>query len=345
MTAPSVPSPRALPALRPELRLIPGARTVLGEPSWLIHDPLLHRFIEIDQSSYEMLSFWHRSRTLDEFRASAASHGIDQPEDAIRGLLSFAERNHLVLSNQPRIWRSYTNQSSAAEPTALGWLLHNYLYVRLPLINPQPYLLRTLPFARVLASKVAIGLYLLLGSVGLYLASRQWELFLATWPELLTWEGAIVAGLVFIGLKAAHELGHAYTAIQFGCQVPSMGVAFMLLAPMPYTDVTDAWRLKDRRQRLRIDSAGVMVETAIACVALFLWAFLPDGAARTTAFLVATISLAATLLINVNPLMRFDGYYILSELVGIKNLQSPRLRAWRVGRAPRSLRIVGIIAR
>jgi putative peptide zinc metalloprotease protein len=323
-----------LQVLRPELRLLPGARLPQGASTWLIHDPVQHRFIEIDQTSYEILSKWREVKTLDELCVLVTELGVTHTDNAIRTLRVFLERNQLLLCEQPGHWHKFAAQSVAEHPTALGWLLHNYLFVRLPLINPQPFLTSTLSSARWLASKQFIAIYGMLGCTGLYLASRQWEVFLSTWPEVLSREGAAVAGVILVALKIAHELGHAYTAVHFGCQVPSMGIAFMVLAPMPYTDVTDAWRLANRWQRIRIDCAGVFVETAIACFALFLWAFMPEGGARTTAFLIATISLAATLLININPLMRFDGYYVLSEAIGIKNLQSRsfELSAWALRR-------------
>jgi putative peptide zinc metalloprotease protein len=108
-----------------------------------------------------------------------------------------------------------------------------------------------------------------------------------------------------------------------------VGVAFMVLVPMLYTDVTDAWRLGDRRARLAIDAAGILVEIALACLALFLWPFMPEGPAKTAAFMVATASLILTLGLNLNPFMRFDGYYLLADALRIDNLQT---RAFSLGR-------------
>ena len=128
----------------------------------------------------------------------------------------------------------------------------------------------------------------------------------------------------------------------------------MMMAPMLYTDVTDAWRLRVRRQRLIIAGAGIMVELGLACVALFVWAFLPDGSLRSIAFILAVVSLAASLAINLNPLMRFDGYYLLADWLGVENLQSRafdlalwKLREWLFGlcipcseQLPHKLRVI-----
>ena len=146
---------------------------------------------------------------------------------------------------------------------------------------------------------------------------------------MFSFEGAVYFTLSLILLKAAHELGHALTASRFGCYVPNMGVAFMLMMPLLYTDVTDSWRLSSRRQRLLIGVAGIAVELALACFATFLWVFLPDGSARGIAFMVATTGWVLSLAFNLNPCLKFDGYYLLADLIGVDNLQP---RAFALGR-------------
>jgi putative peptide zinc metalloprotease protein len=108
-----------------------------------------------------------------------------------------------------------------------------------------------------------------------------------------------------------------------------MGVCFLVMFPVLYTDVTDAWRLGSRRKRLMIGAAGVAVELAVACFATLAWAFLDDGPARSVAFTMATVGWVISLAINLNPLMRFDGYYLFSDAIGVENLQA---RAFEYGR-------------
>ncbi|CAK0743261.1 putative peptide zinc metalloprotease protein [uncultured Gammaproteobacteria bacterium] len=114
-----------------------------------------------------------------------------------------------------------------------------------------------------------------------------------------------------------------------------MGIALLVLWPVLYTDVSDAWRLVPRRQRLLIGAAGVLAELALALIATFVWSFLSDGPARSAAFLVATTTWIATLAINFSPFMRFDGYYLLSDWLGVSNLgdRSFALGRWRLRQA------------
>jgi putative peptide zinc metalloprotease protein len=322
--------PHELPELRPELRLLEGARGAGGEPSWLVHDPVQNRFIQIDATAYEALRHWGQCRSVDELvaRADAAgAAGLDTR--SVEGLVDFLFANQLTVAPKSSGWRYFVGHRTAGHRSAWSSLLHNYLFVRVPLCRPQVFLERTLPIARFLASPALRIAIALMGLVGLYLASRQWDQFAAGIADVFTWEGVLVAAVALLLVKVLHEMGHAYMAVHFGCRVHSMGVAFMLMAPMPYTDVTDAWRLTDRRRRLLIDSAGVIVEVAVAVIALLLWSFLPEGGLRSAVFLLCAVSLASSLAINLNPFMRFDGYYLLCELVHIENLQE---RAFGVGR-------------
>jgi putative peptide zinc metalloprotease protein len=153
-----------------------------------------------------------------------------------------------------------------------------------------------------------------------FLVSRDWQRFVGTFPHLFSL-GALAFGVALFFAKFCHEFGHAFMAKRAGCRVQSMGVAFMVLLPMFYTDVSDAWRVNDRRARLLIGAGGVLAELLLACIALLVWSLLPDGPARTAAFMLASATWITTLVVNLNPFMRFDGYFLLSDLWEVDNLQ------------------------
>lgn len=319
-----------LPELRPELRLAKGAAGYSGEPSWLIQDPIQGRNIQLDLASYETLAHWRESRSLDELVARVNANGrvaVDRP--TVEKLVEFLHQNNLTVAPVKDGWRHFVAQRQKQRHAPHTWLLHNYLFFRIPFWRPQRFLDRTLPAVRWLAAPAIQWAIAIAGLIGIYLVSRQWEAYLSTYQDFVSLEGIILGALTLAGIKAAHELGHAYVAVHFGCRVPTMGAAFMLLAPMLYTDVSDAWKLRDRRQRMHIDSAGVRVELAIAAIALFLWPFLPEGPLKGAAFMLSAISLLTSLMINLNPFMRFDAYYLLSEFLQVENLQP---RSFALGR-------------
>ncbi|MBS0242244.1 MAG: HlyD family efflux transporter periplasmic adaptor subunit, partial [Proteobacteria bacterium] len=319
-----------LPPLRADLELLPGAADVNGQPTWLIHDPLMNRFTQIQPPAYEALKYWSTCSSVGELVARVNAEGRAQLEiAAVVALIDFLFASQLTEHPKAGGWQSFVRSKSARKQSLPAWLVHHYLFFRIPLIKPQAILERSLPVARLLWSRPVRVLCVMMGLAGLYLASRQWEHFVTTLMSYFSWEGIVTGSLALGFVKLAHELGHAYAAAHFGCRVHTMGIAFVVMAPLPYTDVTDSWRLTDRRKRLLIDSAGIITEAVIAAVALFVWSFLPDGPVRSAAFVLSAVSVMSSLAINLNPFMRFDGYYLLSEMLGVENLQS---RAFAVGR-------------
>ena len=135
-------------------------------------------------------------------------------------------------------------------------------------------------------------------------------------------QGTVWFALTLSCLKAIHEFGHAYTAKRFGLRVPTVGIALLVMVPVLYTDVNESWKLTGRRQRVAIGVAGVTAELCCAAIAMCAWGFLPNGPARSAAFLVATSTWITTVLINLSPFMRYDGYYVLSDWLETPNLHA-----------------------
>ncbi|CAK0745094.1 putative peptide zinc metalloprotease protein [Azospirillaceae bacterium] len=254
---------------------------------------------------------------------------LEVEESDLIEFIRFLRANALTRSDSPLAVQAFVEQVHRSKLSWPMWLLHHYLFVRIPLARPDAFLSATLPFARILARPSVLSFILLLGVVGVGLSLRQWDIFLHTFQNFMSWDGAAAFAITLSIVKIAHELGHAYVAHAFGCRTPTMGVALLVLWPVLYTDVSDAWRLTSRRQRLLIDAAGVLTELSLAMIATFLWSFLPDGPLRSAAFLVSTTTWVSTVAINLSPFMRFDGYYLLTDALAVSNLQD---RAFALGR-------------
>ena len=323
------PVPR-IAGLRDDLEITAAAAAGTGQPAWVIYDPAQHRHIQSERETTDLLSIWRAGATIPEVTAAAkATLGINVGDDQVARLAEFLRRNQLLDAVHPGAWRELAQIAAAARHGIGARLVHNYLFFRVPLCRPQRALEAILPGLAFLFTRGAHLFFAGLGLVGLYLVTRQWDAFLSTFHQFLSWEGGIAFAAALLVVKALHELGHAFTAVRYGCRIPAIGVAFMLMTPLFYTDVSDAWRLSSRRQRLLIDAAGIIVELWIACLATFLWAFLPDGTVRGVAFVIATTGWIMSLGLNLNPFMRFDGYYMLCDIVGVENMQS---RSFALGR-------------
>jgi len=323
-----------LPVLREDLLLQPGPPAADDSPSWTIYDPARGRYFRIGWTAFQMLSRWSLATASALLKVTNKETTCHLTQQDLNELLRFLFANNLTVNPINGDYHSYLQQNRASSPPWYQQLVHSYLFFRIPLLRPDRFLRLSLPYLHwCFASRM---LYILggIGVLGLYLVSRQWETFTATFLHFFDWEGALYYGLALIFSKTLHELGHAYTAVRLGCRVPVMGIAFMALFPMPYTDVTDAWRLRSRRQRVAIDGAGISVELALAVLATLAWSFLPDGPTRSAAFVLATTTWITTLTINLSPFMRFDGYYLLADAWGVDNLQMRAfaLARWRLRR-------------
>ncbi len=310
-----------LPQLREDLTLLEGPANSDGSPTWNIYDSIRNRYFRIGWLAFQLLSRWSSGtvqKILKTVNDEATCYVTDKDVD---DLLVFLYANSLTVSTPTGSSRDYLEQYKSTKKHWLNWLIGNYLFFRIPLVRPHNFLKATLPFVEPFFSNKFRNLVFLSGAIGIYLAAREWDVFVNSFLYFFNLQGffAYVCALVFI--KILHELGHGYTATLYNTKISTMGVAFLVMFPILYTDTSDAWRLKSRRQRLHIGMAGMMVELYIACVATFAWAFMPDGIFRSMAFLLATSSWLMSLSVNLNAFMRFDGYYILSDWWGIENLQ------------------------
>lgn len=311
----------SLPSLRQELSISAGPRLADGQPSWTLHDPARNLFFQLDWPSFEMLSRWHlqdASAIVDEINRDTA---LQLDGDAFAELLAFLAEQQLL---QPG--RGSATVMAAIKARQQGtwqqWLLHNYLFFRIPLLRPDRWLTWLQPRLAFFFSPACRTLTIAAGVLGLIAAYREWEQFSATLMDTLSWQGAVLYGAAIVFVKTCHELGHALTAKRYGCRVPTMGLAFLVMWPVAYTDTNEVWKLSSRQQRLAVASAGIVTELGIAAWATLAWSWLPEGGARQVAFLLSTTTWISTLAINASPFMRFDGYYILSDYLGIPNLHN-----------------------
>ncbi|MET4000746.1 HlyD family efflux transporter periplasmic adaptor subunit [Marinobacterium sp. MBR-109] len=318
-----------LPALRQDLKLLPGSHDEDGAPRWLLHDRARNRYFTLSMDALALIRHWQPGRTLDEMVNYLTQHGLSHESDEIRAFIDFLIANHLVMARSEGASGYFAQRQREGRQGFLRWLMHNYLFIRIPLLRPDRWLARLAPRVSWLFTATAHRLVLLIGLLGGLLVLRQWDEFSATFLYFFSLEGIVLYGLTLVLVKSAHEMGHALVSHRLGCRVASMGIAFLVMFPVLYTDTTDAWKLRSRRDRLRIVTAGVRTELYLALVATFLWGILPDGALRSAAFFVATTSWVTSLLVNISPFLRFDGYYAFSDLLGVENLQQ---RAFALGR-------------
>lgn len=318
--------------MRRDLELYPGPAGAEGAPSWTLFDPLRQRFFRLGWVEGVILSQWGIGTKEAVEKAAAKVAGAVVTGARVEEVGQFLATNELLQSVERLTIKQLIIRSQARKRGFWLWLFHNYLFIKIPLFHPDRFLTATLPMARWLVSRGFLILLTIVGVVGIYLTVRQWDGFIHALPDAPTPTGAVMLAMAVLLAKLMHELGHAYAACHYGCRVPSMGMALIVLWPVLYADTSETWKLASHRARLQVGVAGVGAELTLALVATFLWHFPAPGPWRDALALLAAVSWISTLAVNLNPCMRFDGYYLLADWVAIPNL-GPRafaLAGWRL---------------
>ena len=318
---PESPESAVLPKIRQDLKLYPGPKHRDGSPGWRILDPVRNRFFEIGWLEFQLLSHWSEDDTVEELIDLVSQDSSVQPTvKEVAGFVAFLDNNQLtVAKDKASLGRLRGTLARSVKP----WyetLFHNYLFFRIPLVKPDRFLEKTLPlvafFYTYWFAALVIGVFVL----DLYLVSREFDEVRRTFAYFFNLQGGIYFLIAASASKVIHELGHAYTARRYGVRVPAMGLAFLVMWPVLYTDTSESWKLADNKKLFAIASAGIVSELSLACFATLFWVLSPEGPSKNIFFILATTTWVMTLAINASPFMRFDGYYLLSDFLDFPNL-------------------------
>ncbi len=320
-----------VPAMREDLQLFPAAANHDGSPAWMIQDPVSNRFFRIGWVEFELLSRWHLSNPALIIMSVRRETALPVTADDLNRVTDFLRQQQLVRATQAKDTELLHSMLKKQDGGKLNWMLHNYLFFRLPLVKPSHFLKSTLPFVSFAFSRLFLYFTLVCTVLGVFLVTRQWDTFAHTFSDFISLKGLAVFAAALAFAKCLHELGHAYTATRYGVRVAHMGIAFLVMWPMLYTDTSESWKLLDRKQRFKIAAAGIVAELALAGFSTLAWALADDGALRSALFFLATASWVMTIGINASPFMRFDGYFLLSDALDLPNLHlrsGAFARAW-----------------
>lgn len=306
-----------------------GAAAPDGSPTWMLHDPAANHFYQLGWPAFEILSRWSLDDPQKIVEAVNRDTTLTVSLDDFDALLRLLQSANLFVAATADSTERLRAAAEASRVTRAMWLLKHYLLIRVPLWRPMPFLRRGARYVEFVYRPAFWAIVGVCAVLGLALVSRRWDAFTHTFRAYADWHGLLAIGLTLAFAKVLHEFGHAFTAYRYGCRVPTMGIALLVMVPMLYTDTTEAWKVRSRRARLHIGAAGMLAELALAAFATLAWSLLPDGPLSAAAFLLATTTWISTLTINASPFMRFDGYFLLSDWLGMPNLHD---RAFAFGR-------------
>lgn len=313
--------PVLLVPIREDLRLYDGPTQSDGAPSWRIYDPIRNAFFEIGWLEFELLARWKEHADAESLVSRVAAETPLKPAlEEVEELIAFLAANLLLAPTSAAARQALARRLQSSKQTWYQQILHHYLFFRLPLIRPDKFLAQTVGLTDLFFTRGFALVVLVVLGIDLYLLSREWYVFTEALGRIVTPKSLVYYAIAVTFAKILHELGHAYAARRYGVRVPTMGVAFLVMAPFFYTDTGETWKLGDRRKQLVIACAGMATELVLAVFATLFWALSPEGAAKHVFFVLASTTWVMTLAINASPFMRFDGYFVLSDLLNFPNL-------------------------
>ncbi len=315
---------RPLPIrMRPDLQF--EKQTHQGELFFVVKDPVAMAYYRLRESQYAFLQLLDGVSTpamiRRKFLAQFPFMQLKMPE--LQAMLTMLHQLGLVLSDSPGQGEELLKRSDSRFWKKIGSTLLSVLWVKLPGIDPDKFLTWAHPGVGWIFSRTAVFAASGLMLAALLLLLTHLEEFYGRLPaagEFFTARNAIWIMAALAGAKVLHEFGHAFACKHFGGECHQIGVMFLVFTPCMYCDTSDSWMVPSRWKRAAIGAAGMYVELILASISVFVWWNTAPGFIHYMALNVMFICSVSTLVFNVNPLLRYDGYYILSDLIEVPNL-------------------------
>lgn len=310
--------------MRPDLQVQP--QFYLGRRCWLITDPLTLKYFRFEEEEYFLLSALDGQASAEDLITRFQKRFPPQrlsPQD-LQQLLGQLHRSQLVLSDRSGQGTQLFQRGCKNRSQRLRQQLSNPLAIRFRGLDPDRLLATLAPWTNWFFCPQAVFLVLLLWAAALTLLLTNYEQFWSRLPgmhEFFAGRNWASLALVLAVTKVFHELGHALTSRRFGGQCHELGLMLLVFTPCLYANVSDSWRLSDKWKRMAISFAGIYVELLLAALATLIWWASQPGLINQLALNVMFVCSAGTLLFNANPLMKYDGYYLLADWLEIPNLK------------------------
>ncbi len=285
---------------------------------WVLKDPLTLEYVFLNDSEFDIFSRLDGTVTIPQLLNRQRDISVAE----LAGFLKRLAGRKLIRRTTPSVTSAL--QALGTRPALLSWLrpVLQFLRLRIRLVNPTRWLDAALPFVRPLFQPPAIAAMLTLLAIACGLAVLHFDEIIHSLPNLSTLLGPRnlpLLLLVFVAVKVLHEAGHAFTSRYFGVECNEAGIMLLVMTPVLYTNVTDVWLLP-RHQRLLVTAAGMFVELVLAAVCTVLWSLAAPGLTKAVLLNTMIVCSINTVLFNGNPLLKFDGYFLLADWMRLPNL-------------------------
>ena len=293
-----------------------------GSVWYVLQDRSSGRFHRFSPVANLVIGLMDGQRTLREIWTLACTRlGDDAPtQDEVIQVLASLHRADVLQTNAAPDISELHERKTSHERMKLRQYVMNPLALRIPLLDPERFLQWINPLTRWMFGWAGALVWLLIVGWALTLGASHWdELTRGISDRLLAADNLLLIGLVFPIAKIIHEFGHAFAVKARGGEVHEMGLMLLVFMPVPYVDASASLAFRSKRARMLVGAAGMLSELLLAALAMFVWVNVEPGVVRALAYNVMIVAGVSTLVFNANPLLRFDGYYILSDALEIPN--------------------------
>lgn len=301
-----------------------------GVDWYVLQDRFTQRFFRLTPQAWRFVSRLSPRRTVDDaWREALERFPADAPSqhEVIQLLGQLHQSNLLYFRSQPDSVEIFDRYRQFKQRELYGKLL-GFLYLRIPVLNPNDWLNRILPLIRATVSWPAAVLWFIVVAIGAKAVIENLPQIEDQSQGILALDNLVWLYVCMAGMKVLHELAHGFVCKRFGGDVHVFGIMLLVLAPLPYVDATSSWAFRSRYERALVGAVGVLSELFMAAVGAIVWANTGPGLVHTLAFNVMLLGSVSSLLFNGNPLLRFDAYYVLCDLVDIPNLYQRANQQW-----------------
>jgi putative peptide zinc metalloprotease protein len=295
-----------------------------GNRWYVLNDPFNDQYFRLRPSAYQFVARLSMTKTVEQVWKEVIEHNPDEApgqEEVIHLLAQLYHANLLHYDLPPDSEKLFDRYKEQKQKVVKSTLM-NIMFFRVPLFDPDAFLKRILPIIKLIFSPLGIAIWIAVVAGGIKIAVDNFSALGSQSQGILSPTNIPLLYLSLILIKACHEFGHSFMVRRFGGEVHTMGVMFLIFNPLPYMDATSAWAFRSKWKRVLVGAAGMIVEVFFAAIAAFVWANTAPGVINSLAYNMMFIASVSTILFNINPLLRFDGYYILSDLLDIPNLHT-----------------------
>jgi len=297
-----------------------------GRTYWVVKEPVGLNYFRFHEEEFAILCMLDGQASLDDIKAQFETEFTPQKitfQD-LQQFIGMLHRSGLVISEASGQGKQLKKRRDEKKRRELLGKFSNIFAIRFRGVDPEWFLTKTYPYVAWFFHPLTMALCLLMAVSALGLVLVEFDTFRARLPTFHEFFGAhnwIYLGVTMAAVKVLHEFGHAYACTHFGGECHEIGAMLLVFTPCLYCNVSDSWMLPNKYQRAFIGAAGIYVEVVLASIATFIWWFSEPGLLNHLALSVMFICSVSTILFNGNPLLRFDGYYILMDLAEIPNLR------------------------